>query len=163
MDNFLLLIPKESPLLHKTIFLLLLFLPFSMWLQIIQLFLFNLYLFCPYLQDIHLKIWPFKSCLSLFNILYRVTQNKLHHLLAIFYFIFEVNSPKVSYVIQCILVNEVQFHEVQFWKCLLEGNISNNAVIWQTTRLEISFKIFQFKCFLISKKCQSSFYVWKLL
>ena len=45
--------------------------------------------------------------------LYRVTQNKVHHLQVILYFIFEVNRTQVSYVIQCIILNEVQFNEVQ--------------------------------------------------
>ena len=32
-----------------------------------------------------------------------MTQNKVHHLLAILYLIFEVNITQVSYVIQCII------------------------------------------------------------
>ena len=74
---------------------------------------------------------------------YRVTHNKLHHLLAILYLIFEVNITQVSYVVQCIIVNEVQFNKVLFWKCLSEKNISNCAVIRQTVRFEISLKIFK--------------------
>ena len=46
--------------------------------------------------------------------MYRVTQNKVHYLLAILYLIFEVNFTQVSYIIQCIIVNEVQFNEAQF-------------------------------------------------
>ena len=46
--------------------------------------------------------------------LYRVTQNKVHHLLAILHLIFEANITQVSYVVQCIILNEVQFNEVQF-------------------------------------------------
>ena len=63
---------------------------------------------------------------------YRVTQNKVHHLLAILYLILEDNNTQVSYVVQCIIVKEVQFNEVLFLKCLLKRNISNCAVIWQT-------------------------------
>ena len=74
---------------------------------------------------------------------YQVTQNKVHHLLAILYLIFEVNNTQVSYVIQCIVVNKVQFNRVLFWKCLSEKNILNCAVIWQTARFEISIKIVQ--------------------
>ena len=33
------------------------------------------------------------------KIIYRVTQNKVHHLLAILYLIFEVNITQVSYVV----------------------------------------------------------------
>ena len=47
---------------------------------------------------------------------YRVTQNKVHHLLVILYLIFEANFNQVSYVVQCIISNEVQFNEVQFLK-----------------------------------------------
>ena len=39
---------------------------------------------------------------------YQVTQNKVHHLLAILYLIFEVNITQVYYTIQCIIANEVQ-------------------------------------------------------
>ena len=52
-------------------------------------------------------------CPFLFSF-YRVTQNKVHHLLAILNLILEVNNTQVSYVIQCIIVNEVQFNEVLF-------------------------------------------------
>ena len=45
-------------------------------------------------------------------VIYRVTQNKVHHLLAILYSILEGNNTQVSYVVQCIIVNEVQFNEV---------------------------------------------------
>ena len=43
--------------------------------------------------------------------------------------IFEGNITQVSFVIQCIVANEVQFNKVQFWKCLSKRNISNCAVI----------------------------------
>ena len=43
---------------------------------------------------------------------YRVTQIKVHHVLAILYSIFEVNIHQASYVVQCIAVNEVQLNEV---------------------------------------------------
>ena len=46
--------------------------------------------------------------------IYRVTQNKVHHLLAILYLIFEVNFTQVFYVVQCIILNEVQFNQEQF-------------------------------------------------
>ena len=46
--------------------------------------------------------------------MYRVTQNKVHHHLTILYLILEVNNIQESYVIQCIVVNEVQFNEVLF-------------------------------------------------
>ena len=83
---------------------------------------------------------------------YRVTQNKIHPHLAILYFINEVTQV-------CIILNEVQFNEVQFRKCLSERNISNCAVIWETAQFEISSRFFSYKCFLVSKKCQSSLYV----
>ena len=70
---------------------------------------------------------------------YWVTQNKVPHLLAILYLICEVNITQESYVIQCIIANEVQLNKVQFWKCLSQRNISNSAVNWQTTRFEIFF------------------------
>ena len=40
--------------------------------------------------------------------IYRVTQNKVHHLLAILYFILEGDNTQVSYVVQCIIVSQVQ-------------------------------------------------------
>ena len=43
--------------------------------------------------------------------IYRVTQNKVHHLLVILYLILEVNNTQVSYVVQCIIANEVKFNE----------------------------------------------------
>ena len=55
----------------------------------------------------HQHVWDFA-----YSYKYRVTQNKVHHLLAILYLIFEVNFTQVSYVFQCIIVNEVQFNEV---------------------------------------------------
>ena len=76
------------------------------------------------------------------SLLYRVTQNKVHPLLAILYLIFEVNFTQVSYVIQCIIIIEVQFNELQFWNCLSERNISNCAVIWLTAPFERFFTIF---------------------
>ena len=45
---------------------------------------------------------------------YRVTQNKVHHLLAILYLILEVNNTQVSYVVQRIIVNKDHFIEVLF-------------------------------------------------
>ena len=45
---------------------------------------------------------------------YWVTQNKVNHLLAILHLIFEVNITQVSYVIHCIIANEVQSNKVQF-------------------------------------------------
>ena len=45
---------------------------------------------------------------------YRVTQNKVHHLLSFLYLILEANNTQVSYVIQYIIVHEVQFNEVLF-------------------------------------------------
>ena len=45
---------------------------------------------------------------------YRVTQNKVHHLLAILYLIFEVNITPVSYAPKSIISNEVQFNKVKF-------------------------------------------------
>ena len=35
-----------------------------------------------------------------------MTQDKVHHPLAILYLIFEVNITEVSYVVQCIIVNK---------------------------------------------------------
>ena len=52
------------------------------------------------------------KCTSFSEGKYQVTQNKVHHLIAILYLIFEVINTQVSYVIQCIIVNEVQFNEV---------------------------------------------------
>ena len=92
---------------------------------------------------------------------YWVTQNKVHHLLAILYLIFEVNNTQVSYVIQCIIVNEVQFNEIRFWKCLSERNISNCAVIWKMRDLKYLSRFSSYEYFLLSWKCQSSVYVWK--
>ena len=43
--------------------------------------------------------------------LYWVTQNKVHHLPAILCLILEVNITQVSYVVQCIIVYEIQFNE----------------------------------------------------
>ena len=45
---------------------------------------------------------------ALFVTLYRVTQNKVHHILATLYLIFEVNFTQVFSDIQRILTNEVQ-------------------------------------------------------
>ena len=90
------------------------------------------------IKDSNLKISTSFSMLT-----YRVTQNKVHHLLAILYLTFEVNITQVSYVIECVIVNRVQFNEVWFLKGLFERNISNCTVIWQTTQFEISFKILQ--------------------
>ena len=70
---------------------------------------------------------------------YRVTQNKVHHLLAILYLIFEVNITPVSYAPKSIISNEVQFNKVKFWKRLSTKNISNCAAIWQNIIFEISF------------------------
>ena len=87
----------------------------------------------------------------------RVTQNKVHHLLAISYLTFEVNITQVSYVIKCVIVNGVQFTEVQYLKGFFERNISNCAVIWQTTQFEISFKNFQLKFFSYIEKMSKQF------
>ena len=74
---------------------------------------------------------------------YRVTQNKVHHLLVILYLIFDVNFTQVSYDVQCILSNEVQFNEVQFLKYLSERNISNCAVRNFTVPFKILGQVFQ--------------------
>ena len=72
-----------------------------------------------------------------------MTQNKVHHLLAISYLTFEVNITQVFYVIECVIVSGGQFTEVKHLKGFFERNIFNCAVIWQTTQFEISFKILQ--------------------
>ena len=43
-----------------------------------------------------------------------LTQNKVHHLLAILNFIFDFNITQVIYVIQCFIASEVKFNKVQF-------------------------------------------------
>ena len=93
---------------------------------------------------------------------YRVTQNKVHHLLAILHLTFEVNITQVSYVIQCIIATKVEFNKVQFWKWLSESNISNCAVIWQTTRFEISLNIFHVQIFSDIKKMSEQFKCLKI-
>ena len=58
------------------------------------------------------SVGQIQGIIGLEHNMYRVTQNKVHHLLAILYLILEVNNTQVSYVVQCIIVNEVQFNEV---------------------------------------------------
>ena len=91
-----------------------------------------------------------------------MTQNKVHHLLAILYLTFEVNITQVSYVIECVIVNGVQFTEVWFLKGLFERNIPNCAVICKLRNLKYLSRFCSYKFFLISKRCQNSFNVWKL-
>ena len=43
-------------------------------------------------------------------------QNKVHHLMAILYLVFNINITQVSYVIHCIIPNEVQLNSFYVWK-----------------------------------------------
>ena len=89
------------------------------------------------------KVGGWDLVCRLFSKIYGVTQNNVHHVLAILYSIFKVNITQVYFVVQCITVNEVQLNELWFWKWLSERKISNCAVIWQTAWFDISLKIFQ--------------------
>ena len=79
-----------------------------------------------------------------------MTQNNVHHLWSQYH------------SMQCILVDEVQFNELQFWKCLSERNISKCAAIWQTARFGISLRIFQLWMFSDIQKMSEQFLCLKI-
>ena len=89
---------------------------------------------------------------------------KIRYTIFLLFCIWSLNSisPKYLMPINALIIeNEVHFNKVRFWKWHSERIFSDYVVIWQTSRFEISFKIFQFTCFLIFKRCQSFFVLFE--